>query len=102
MRPCTSNSQFSLAEPLPAVVAPLIGKAHRNPVLPTTPDSLDQAVVELPLPYASEKRLDSFAALQKLDAVSPSTVWGIGDRKSTRLNSSHLGISYAVFCLDKK
>src|SRR5258705_2938588 len=24
------------------------------------------------------------------------------DRKSTRLNSSHLGISYAVFCLQKK
>src|SRR5262245_65258885 len=27
---------------------------------------------------------------------------GIRDRKSTRLNSSHLGISYAVFCLKKK
>src|SRR5438045_6009083 len=26
----------------------------------------------------------------------------IPDRKSTRLNSSHLGISYAVFCLKKK
>src|SRR5262245_63859395 len=26
----------------------------------------------------------------------------IADRKSTRLNSSHLGISYAVFCLKKK
>src|SRR5262245_63567216 len=26
----------------------------------------------------------------------------IKDRKSTRLNSSHLGISYAVFCLKKK
>src|ERR1035441_10663500 len=25
-----------------------------------------------------------------------------GDRKSTRLNSSHLGISYAVFCLKKR
>src|ERR1039458_6938351 len=25
-----------------------------------------------------------------------------GDRKSTRLNSSHLGISYAVFCLKKE
>src|SRR2546426_6826848 len=25
-----------------------------------------------------------------------------GDRKSTRLNSSHLVISYAVFCLKKK
>src|SRR5256885_5596568 len=27
---------------------------------------------------------------------------GPGDRKSTRLNSSHLVISYAVFCLKKK
>src|SRR5690242_20986840 len=27
---------------------------------------------------------------------------GIGDRKSTRLNSSHMSISYAVFCLKKK
>src|SRR5262245_63726052 len=39
---------------------------------------------------------------------APSTaVWGaagkaLEDRKSTRLNSSHLGISYAVFCLKKK
>src|SRR3712207_6894157 len=33
-------------------------------------------------------------------------VWGLrgrlGDRKSTRLNSSHANISYAVFCLKKK
>src|SRR5256885_8907236 len=28
--------------------------------------------------------------------------WAKGDRKSTRLNSSHLVISYAVFCLKKK
>src|ERR1039458_994646 len=28
--------------------------------------------------------------------------FGQTDRKSTRLNSSHLGISYAVFCLKKK
>src|SRR5262245_62481298 len=31
-----------------------------------------------------------------------STAERIPDRKSTRLNSSHLGISYAVFCLKKK
>src|SRR5438067_8314360 len=29
-------------------------------------------------------------------------VIGLGDRKSTRLNSSHVSISYAVFCLKKK
>src|SRR5262245_64659537 len=31
-----------------------------------------------------------------------SSLTGTLDRKSTRLNSSHLGISYAVFCLKKK
>src|SRR2546427_9476357 len=30
------------------------------------------------------------------------SAWGIRDRKSTRLNSSHSQISYAVFCLKKK
>src|SRR3712207_7329638 len=30
------------------------------------------------------------------------TISGIQDRKSTRLNSSHANISYAVFCLKKK
>src|SRR3712207_6900260 len=29
-------------------------------------------------------------------------VRALGDRKSTRLNSSHANISYAVFCLKKK
>src|SRR2546426_6491629 len=34
---------------------------------------------------------------------SATTVWKLSrDRKSTRLNSSHLVISYAVFCLKKK
>src|SRR5947209_17214611 len=35
-------------------------------------------------------------------AALVSTVIGGGDRKSTRLNSSHANISYAVFCLKKK
>src|SRR3712207_8654209 len=32
----------------------------------------------------------------------PRLYWNYGDRKSTRLNSSHANISYAVFCLKKK
>src|ERR1039458_5056687 len=42
----------------------------------------------------------------KTPTRAPSTTSSCGcaatsDRKSTRLNSSHLGISYAVFCLEK-
>src|SRR5437899_8262093 len=35
-------------------------------------------------------------------APPTSAITSLADRKSTRLNSSHLGISYAVFCLKKK
>src|SRR5256885_12066184 len=36
------------------------------------------------------------------DSICQYTPCGLPDRKSTRLNSSHLVISYAVFCLKKK
>src|SRR3712207_7185973 len=37
-----------------------------------------------------------------LGGSSGTTYGSSGDRKSTRLNSSHANISYAVFCLKKK
>src|ERR1039458_10524005 len=45
-------------------------------------------------PVLSEERRAQIAARR--------TPVDVIDRKSTRLNSSHLGISYAVFCLKKK
>src|SRR2546426_5465990 len=36
------------------------------------------------------------------EVIEEAVVAGRTDRKSTRLNSSHLVISYAVFCLKKK
>src|SRR5256885_12418670 len=47
-------------------------------------------------PARAEDRLKAL----KIDLPQPPTPFG--DRKSTRLNSSHLVISYAVFCLKKK
>src|SRR3712207_6932411 len=47
----------------------------------TAKAAVNQATVALALQYAPQ---------------------GIRDRKSTRLNSSHANISYAVFCLKKK
>src|SRR5262245_63140351 len=42
-------------------------------------------------------------AVEPLAALGKQVAEGaVRDRKSTRLNSSHLGISYAVFCLNKK
>src|SRR5258707_5306176 len=40
----------------------------------------------------------ALALVQKREVVGPAA----RDRKSTRLNSSHANISYAVFCLKKK
>src|SRR5436309_7935934 len=37
-----------------------------------------------------------------ISAKTPVRTCASGDRKSTRLNSSHVKISYAVFCLKKK
>src|SRR5256885_12230540 len=49
---------------------------------------------------------DAHAAQRHLSGdqhlVGHDTSSGVADRKSTRLNSSHLVISYAVFCLKKK
>src|SRR5256885_3718765 len=53
----------------------------------------------LPLSIVNAGPADD-VALEALDAVTSRSV--IADRKSTRLNSSHLVISYAVFCLKKK
>src|SRR2546426_4371083 len=56
------------------------------------------AVVVNPYPVTAALRdkIISFRILQAAGIPTPA------DRKSTRLNSSHLVISYAVFCLKKK
>src|SRR5689334_23609964 len=46
------------------------------------------------------QRIEGFKVV--LEAEKPSATLPWLDRKSTRLNSSHSSISYAVFCLKKK
>src|SRR3712207_7375900 len=46
--------------------------------------------------------VESIVVDQTNPSVAYLSVSGFGDRKSTRLNSSHANISYAVFCLKKK
>src|SRR2546422_8534024 len=50
----------------------------------------------------AQNRTDARKQLQVQDRVDPAPTKLPEDRKSTRLNSSHGYISYAVFCLKKK
>src|SRR3712207_3627417 len=54
---------------------------------------------------AADRSLTLFSLVVPPGAQTPvhdHLAWGLVDRKSTRLNSSHANISYAVFCLKKK
>src|SRR5262245_15596704 len=82
-----------------------MGAAERDPsnaqyVIATTEmlmqlDHLDEAAAFI------EARADTFEHSAGVQQVLGHIAM-LKDRKSTRLNSSHLGISYAVFCLKKK
>src|SRR5690242_6820548 len=65
---------------------------HRDLHSFPTRRSSDLATSSLPVPLSPWMRI-----VERLGAA-----WMIRDRKSTRLNSSHMSHSYAVFCLQKK
>src|SRR3712207_7690913 len=52
--------------------------------------------------FAVAKALLASSELRRISFLQRISVWLTQDRKSTRLNSSHANISYAVFCLKKK
>src|SRR5256885_9861659 len=65
---------------------------------------IDAALGRKDLALEEGRRAIALTPLEK-DVINGSFVlqyFAITDRKSTRLNSSHLVISYAVFCLKKK
>src|SRR5437660_5551651 len=55
--------------------------------------------VEVSVPRLALARL---SAVESKPTVRGKVLPALKDRKSTRLNSSHVAISYAVFCLKKK
>src|SRR3712207_7608451 len=64
------------------------------------PDMLARARARGGQARFAEGAIDSFSVDEQFDAVL--MMFAVLDRKSTRLNSSHANISYAVFCLKKK
>src|SRR3712207_8764739 len=88
----------------------MIRRPPRSTLFPYTTlfRSLDGKEYELPVTVGSEGEVG--LDIQQLRAQSGAITLDPGygntgaceDRKSTRLNSSHANISYAVFCLKKK
>src|SRR5262245_64690346 len=92
MTPTSAIYTLSLHDALPISLATL---ADRSALRVTVSVELDER-----LPPAVESAAYFVAAEAIANAGKHSGA--DRDRKSTRLNSSHLGISYAVFCLKKK
>src|SRR2546421_6208269 len=97
----------------------MIRRPPRSTLFPYTPlfrspcpshPARNEATVPGPRPSGRcGEEMASLTASQKVTVKPPSTTirWPVtyvlpADRKSTRLNSSHDQISYAVFCLKKK
>src|SRR5256885_11728621 len=90
----------------------MIGRPPRPPLFPTPPPSRPPAdhLQDLPAHRAEDRPGPQIAAAhlgrdgqaQREPVRQGADHQGQQDRKSTRLNSSHLVISYAVFCLKKK
>src|SRR5207249_10234839 len=55
---------------------------------------------DLPIAIRNLPSLVNFSTMPSFSPLPP--IQTLPDRKSTRLNSSHVSISYAVFCLKKK
>src|SRR3712207_9030219 len=79
----------------------MIRRPPRSTLFPYTTLFRSDAVGRAPAPAAGGPARALRAGARRPDRPRPRARHGL-DRKSTRLNSSHANISYAVFCLKKK
>src|SRR5207248_8630887 len=102
--PCRSHSSpsLSLTTPSPSTISPL--SLHDalpiSVVTNKTPNAPYRGAGRPETVFAMDRIVDCLARELRMDPELARQA--IQDRKSTRLNSSHRTISYAVFCLKKK
>src|SRR5699024_12220813 len=69
---------------------------------PTPPAAMRATTVHNSTIPRGEPELLELTRASVESRITGAGISSVGDRKSTRLNSSHVSISYAVFCLKKK
>src|SRR5207302_10970516 len=108
--PCTAQSLTSHSAHLPTSFSLYRSTDHRDlhsfPTRRSSDLRVAEAIAELQRAIAGAEdpleraRLQVHLAQAHMEPRALERI--LGDRKSTRLNSSHVKISYAVFCLKKK
>src|SRR5205814_8749699 len=102
--PCTPPHFFPMPPPPPrSTLFPYTTLFRSQALIAEATKSAKQSAAEAKQgvkrpPTIVKKKDEKGSAAATTTTIAPS----LSDRKSTRLNSSHLGISYAVFCLKKK
>src|SRR5437764_13770199 len=93
------NSRGSVILPVNALAATVIGEARKtcDSLCPMRPGKFRLVAL---MHFIGEFMRPNVSTGPPRQAAQPADTFG--DRKSTRLNSSHRCISYAVFCLKKK
>ena len=64
-------------KPIARVIAILVGKPHRNPVVQKGPYLLDESVVEFSGPLPLEQRDDLLTPVGELRSISPARIHGV-------------------------
>src|SRR2546430_9455273 len=81
----------------------ILAAVGRGKYQPLKPKALARKIGVVPSDYANfRKVLGELVDQGRVEISKSHAVRAVQDRKSTRLNSSHSQISYAVFCLKKK
>src|SRR3712207_311746 len=100
---CSKPSQVEILSPDGQIKLNLSLNENGQPFYEVTvKDSLFITRSALGLTAKQEINLSEGFEIEKTVSDSKDEIWEQPDRKSTRLNSSHANISYAVFCLKKK
>src|ERR1017187_10828540 len=94
---CGANCPVNSREPVSAPPLPVCEKTATT-LVQTAAQILDTATSGIPWKSSNPARISGSSD----NCRRPSSALSHSDRKSTRLNSSHRCISYAVFCLKKK
>ena len=85
------------AKPLPGIVVRFVGEAHGNSCAVERPEFLDQAILQLAIPFAREELNDFLAAVDEFRAIAPAAVQRVTQRNALWIARIPVVLGFAYF-----